>query len=136
VDYAEDLSESLFFAEDVFGGQYCIRQGKVFTFDPETGVFEALSSTLGEWADEILSDYQFRTGYSLAHAWQSNNLKLRPGMRLLPKVPFVIGGKFEVENLYSIADAKGMAFRASIANQIRNLPDGAKIVFKADNPVE
>lgn len=35
-----------FFAEDVFGGQFCIKDSKVYTFDPETG-------SLGYLADDI-----------------------------------------------------------------------------------
>jgi len=95
-----------------------------------------MSSSLGAWANEVMADYHFRTGYPLAHEWQMANAPLVRGMRLLPKVPFVCGGKYEAENLYSLTDVKGMSFRASIANQIRDLPDGAEIVLKnTDNPV-
>jgi len=132
--YAENLRDVLFFAEDVFGGQYCIHEESVCTFDPETGILGAMSKSLGAWASEVMDDYQFRTGFPLAHAWQIQNSPLLPGRRLLPKVPFVCGGKYEVANLYSIVDEKGMLFRASIANQIRDLPDGAEIVFQTDTP--
>jgi len=128
--YHENLSGAFFFAEDAFGGQYCIRDGKICAFDPETALFEAMSPSLDVWANEVMASYQFRTGFPLAHAWQIENTPLLPGMRLVPKIPFVCGGKYEVENLYSLADVEGMLFRASVANQIRNLPDGAEIVFK------
>ena len=36
-EYVEDLSTAFFFAEDVFGGQHCIREDTICTFDPETG---------------------------------------------------------------------------------------------------
>jgi hypothetical protein len=134
-EYIENLSDALFFAEDVFGGQYCIREDNVCTFDPETGLFETMSSSLGVWANDVMTDYQFRTGFPLVHDWQIKNAPLVPGTRLLPKVPFVCGGKYEVDNLYSLVDVKGMSFRASIANQIRGLPAGAEIVFKTLNDV-
>jgi hypothetical protein len=51
-------------------------------------------------------------------------------MRLLPKTPFVCGGKYQLDNLYSVEEVKGMQFRASIANQIRDLPDGSDVVLK------
>lgn len=133
-DYVENLSDAFFFAEDVFGGQYCIREAKICTFDPETGLFEEMSPSLGAWANDVMADYQFRTGYPLAHEWQIGNSPLLPGMRLLPKIPFVCGGKYEVDNLYSFADVKGMSLRASIANQIRDLPDSAEIIIKIDAP--
>lgn len=128
--YEEDLSEVLFFAEDVFGGQYCIRANAVHTFDPETGIFEPVSDSVRGWAAEVMRDYAFRTGYPLAHEWQIANGPLEVGVRLLPKTPFVCGGQYVLANLFAAADADGMNFRASIANQIRDLPDGAEIVIK------
>lgn len=119
----------LFFAEDVFGGQFCIRNGKVYTFDPETGTLEYLADDVEGWATTIVNDYDVLTGYSLAHQWQERNGPLPANKRLLPKVPFVAGGEFDLGNLY-LADAlEGMKFRADIAKQIQNLPDGAQIRF-------
>ena len=129
-EFTENLGDILFFAEDIFGGQYCLREDKIWTFDPENGLFEAMNSSLAEWANNLISDYNFWTGYPLAHAWQMKKGILPKGMRLIPKTPFIFGGKYEVENLYSISDVKGMLFRESIANQIRDLPDGAEIVLK------
>lgn len=127
--YVENLDDMLFFAEDVFGGQFCIGREEICIFDPETGALEAKYDTLDAWASDLVADYKFRTGYPLAHTWQIQNAPLQPGTRLLPKVPFVCGGKYDVDNLYAIDDAQGMLFRASLANQIRDLPDGAQIVL-------
>lgn len=132
--YADGLSEVLFFAEDVFGGQFCLRGDRVCSFDPETGLFDEMSESLGAWANDLITDYEFRTGYPLAHAWQVRYGPLRPGVRLLPKTPFICGGEYEVENLCSLDDVKGMQFRASIANQIRDLPDGSQIVLEVAPP--
>jgi hypothetical protein len=131
--YGGGLSNVLCFAEDAFGVQYCLRNGAVCTFDPETGLFEDVAPTLAGWAELVVQDADFRTGYPLAHDWQTRNGPLHPGKRLLPKVPFVLGGKFEIDNLYECIDVDGMLFRASIANQIRDLPDGAQIVLDLVN---
>ena len=120
---------ALFFGEDVFGGQFCIRNGMVQSFDPETGLYAAIASTLSEWVKLLLSDYNYLTGYSLSHEWQIKNGPLSNGMRLLPKKPFVLGGAFEINNLYSMNDVKGMQFRSSIANEIRHLPDGSEVTI-------
>lgn len=132
--YADNLSDVLFFAEDLFGGQFGLRADGVHAFEPETGALSPISPDLAGWAKEVLSDYDFRTGYPLGHDWQIAHAPLPPGIRLLPKIPFVCGGKYEVENLYSLDDVTGMRFRASIANQIRDLPDGAEITFKVSPP--
>ena len=130
-EYTENLGNALFFAEDVFGGQYCIRDDTLCTLDPETGQFEVMSTSIRAWAKEMMADYPLRTGYPVAHDWQMTNGVLSAGERLVPKIPFVCGGKYEIGNLHPLVDAKGMLFRASIANQIRDLPDGAEIIIKS-----
>ncbi len=129
-EYETIGTDSLFFAEDAFGGQYCIHENRICAFDPETGLFDVISDSLSTWANDVMANFEIRTGYPLVHNWQTEHGPLPAGMRLLPKIPFVCGGKYEVENLYAAVDLKGMIFRASIANQIRDLPDGTKIVFK------
>ncbi len=119
----------LFFAEDVFGGQFCIKVNKIYTFDPETGALDYLADDIEGWAKAIITDYEVLTGYPLAHQWQENHGQLPAKKRLLPKIPFVAGGEFTLENLYLHGAIEGMKFRADIANQIKDLPDGAQIQF-------
>jgi len=52
---------------------------------------------------------------------------MKHGHRLSPKIPFVMGGDYEVDFLYSIESVKAMRFRGSVAIQIRELPDGSKV---------
>ncbi|CAN1596819.1 SMI1/KNR4 family protein [Pseudomonas sp. B21-028] len=122
----------LFFAEDIFGGQFCIKDSKVYIFDPETGSLEYLADDIESWAQMLLSDYEVLTGYPLAHQWQKQNGQLPAGKRLLPKVPFVLGGEFVLDNLYMADAVEGMRFRADIASQIKELPDGAQIRLNID----
>jgi hypothetical protein len=133
-EYKDSLDDVLCFAEDVFGAQYCICGSNICTLDPETGLVEEMSPSLDAWANEVMADFEFRSGYPLAHAWQIAKGPLIPGTRLLPKIPFVCGGKYELENLYAQNDVNGMLFRASIANQIRDLPDGSEISINIQAP--
>lgn len=127
----QDMTDGcLFFAEDIFGGQFCIKDDLIFTFDPETGELERLASGYEEWAQTILDDYKVLTGQPLAHEWQERYGALPAGKRLIPRQPFVAGGKFEIENLYALDAVKGMRFRADLAIQLRDVPDGAQIEFK------
>lgn len=127
----EDMAEGLFFfAEDIFGFQFCIRGGDVCTFNPETGDVEPLARDLHEWAEKILSDYNFLTGYPIGHKWQLIHGPIAPRTRLTPKIPFVLGGKFETENLYARDVVEAMRFRGHLAIQIRDLPDGSQIEFQ------
>jgi hypothetical protein len=89
-----------------------------------------LARDIEGWARAILNDYQMLTGYSLAHEWQMRHGKLPVGKRLLPKMPFVSGGDFSIDNLYLSDAVEGMQFRAALAKQIRDMPDGTQISFK------
>lgn len=127
--YKEFADGCLFFAEDVFGGQFCIKENQVYTFDPETGALDYLADDIEGWAKAIIGDYEVLTGYTLAHQWQKQNGQIPAKKRLLPKMPFVAGGEFNLDNLYLVDAVEGMKFRADIANQIKDLPDGAQITF-------
>lgn len=128
-DYQGMADGCLFFAEDIFGGQFCIKDGKIYAFDPETGALEYLADDIAGWAAAIVSDYEMLTGYPLAHEWQARHGPITANKRLLPKVPFVAGGEFQLDNLYLADAVEGMKSRADIANQIKDLPDGAPIKF-------
>ena len=130
--YSVNLKDFLFFAEDLFGSQFALCTDGVVRFEPEQGQHILLCPTLAEWCELILKDYDFHTGFSLAHTWQKENEPLPAGNRLLPKTPFVLGGKYKADNLYSSKDVQGMRFCAKLANQIQNIPDGTEIIFKID----
>lgn len=129
-EYGPLLRDILCFAEDSFGCQYCIDGGGVVIIDPETADSETIATSLEEWASIIVNDTGYRTGLPLLDEWQQLNGALPAGMRLLPKRPFVLGGEFAVDNLYSCRDMEGMRFRASLATQIVNVQDGEQIVIE------
>lgn len=127
--YGNLCNDCLFFAEDLFGGQFCIRNNCINCFDPETGEFDQIADTLEEWAHVVLSDYEVLTAHPLAHDWQLKNGALPTGMRLVPKIPFVCGGSYTIDNLFALDAVKGMRFRGELALLIRDLPDGTRIRF-------
>ncbi len=128
-EYPDLINDCLFFAEDIFGGQFCIKNNLIYTFDPETGELEEIANSLEKWADRVLSDYNVLTGYPLAHQWQKKYGVLAHTNRLMPKIPFICGGEYEVDNLLSIDAISGMKSRGNLAKQIAYLPDGANIEF-------
>lgn len=129
--YAEMATGCLFFAEDIFGNQFCLRGGSVLTFDAETGALEPLATDMEAWAETILDDYGLWTGHRLAHEWQEIHGPLQAGLRLVPKLPFVLGGEYDASNLYAMNAVESMRYRADIALQIRDAPDGTAVMLKA-----
>jgi hypothetical protein len=118
-----------FFAEDVFGTQFAVREGEIVTFDPETAAVAHVAESIEQWASLLLDDYEFLTGYPVAAEWQALHGRLPARTRLVPKKPFVVGGDYVVGNLYALDAVEGMRFCASLAVQIRDLPDGTKVRF-------
>lgn len=129
-EYGDLASDKLFFAEDAFGNQFCIEDGHICAFDAETGACERMCSSFEEWAERILDDHDVLTGYPLLHAWQAAHGAIASGHRILPRVPFCLGGEFAIENLYASDAVRGMRFRGDLARQIRHLPDEAQVVLR------
>lgn len=126
----DDLTEGLlFFAEDIFGDQFCVstREPGVFRFDAERGETAAVAVSIDEWSGQILSNYRVETGWPLAHEWQQENGPLKLGTRLQPKIPFVYGGTYALDNLWAGDSTEGMLFKAEVALKVRDLPTGTQI---------
>jgi hypothetical protein len=125
------LADDIFcFAEELFGRQFVIFGGKVATFEPETGDLKIAASSIEQWASTILLDYDYMTGYRLAHEWQLEYGPLHPRHRLMAKRPFALGGEYSTANLASLDSLQIMKTLGNLAYQIHDLPDGAKIEFK------
>lgn len=126
--YDLDLSGHWFFAQDAFGNQFSIYDnGSVFLFDPEAGEFEAIAPSVEAWAALIMDEPSELTGWSLCRLWQAANGRLEQDMRLLPRIPFVLGGEYEVANLASVHSLEAIQFRAALVRQMKNLPDGTSV---------
>lgn len=119
-----------FFAEDVFGVQFAVHEDSVVSFDPESGDVQHIAADTGGWIDAVMNEYQLLTGYTLAHAWQQQYGPLHAGKRLLPKIPFALGGHYDVSNLFEEDAVQGMHVRGSLAVQIRDLPDGTQVEYR------
>jgi hypothetical protein len=128
--YGDVANGYVFFAEDAFGAQFGVGHERVYKFDPETGEVEEHAPNLEQWAAEVLDNYEYETGYPLARDCQSQHGPLPEGKRLLPKIPFVLGGAYDVDNLYAADALEGMKFRADIWKQLRDLPNGAEVKLR------
>jgi len=118
----------LFFAEDIFGEQFGIREHAVYRFRPETAETEFLAGDLNGWAKAILDDCDYRTGYSVARDWQYKHGPLERGRRLAPVIPFTFKEtSYESSNFYAAEPVELMRFRAQLFLQTRNLQDGAGV---------
>lgn len=130
ITYESLQPAAFFFAEDVFGNQFGIESDQVIRFEAETGEIESFASSLEEWAAKILTDFNYHTGCPIARVWQEKHGSLEQGNRLVLKQPLVLGGKIVLENILCWNDVKAMRARGSLAEQIKDVPDGGQVVFK------
>lgn len=127
----KNTENCIFFAEDIFGNLFCYNnyRNKIFLLDLENGSIEECGSSFKEWSKNILEDYNYLTGYSIAHDWQKRNGSLREKERLFPKTPFVLGGEYSVSNLDKIEQLEGIKNKFNLYNQIKDIKDGEKVIY-------
>ena len=125
--YSGIIDGITFFAEDVFGYQFGIGDAGVVHFNPEDASMQPLAEDIEGWAQSILENYDELTGYPVAHAWQAHHGALQEGRRLVFKIPLILGGEADVNNVGNVDAIEGMCGRGYIYNQIRDLPDGTPI---------
>jgi hypothetical protein len=126
------LFDGLFsFAQDIFGNQFAfnIDNGDIIFFNIETGAKEILAKGFREWLNILLADLEYYTGMSYENEWKQN-YSIALNERLQPKIPFVIGGDYSVDNFYVNNYPAYLLYNADISKQIFNLKDGEKVQLK------
>ncbi|MFE9253185.1 SMI1/KNR4 family protein [Streptomyces sp. NPDC007088] len=123
------LADGFFcFGQDILGTQFAIVGGTtVVAVDPETAQAAAIGPSLEDWSAWLLADPAVHATANLAYAWQERNGPLEADQRLLPLRFFVTGGGYDFDNLVARDAAQAMRIRGPVAQQVRDLPDGARI---------
>lgn len=116
------------FGQDVFGNQYCfeLESKRVIFFNIESGERKHLAPNFATWVEVLLGDCEYLTGYPISETWKSGHL-LPYSHRLAPKLPFIVGGDYSVDNLYACESPIYLQIGAAIARQVYNLPDGSNV---------
>lgn len=125
--YGDLLDDITFFAEDVFGSQFGITQGTVVRFEPETADVTLHSESLDEWAEKVMVDTAYETGSSLAAAWEAEMGPIPAGHRLLPLIPFAVGGEYTLDNLEAVAKKQAMQKYAWLAQRLLEVAEGEQV---------
>ncbi len=116
-----------FVAESFMGEQYRMADGEVVRWNPETGEHDRSGRALDEWLALVRSDASAEVPTWLLREWEAIHGPLPPNEHLAPSVPIVLGGSYALSNLYSIAAVADLRWRAQLAAQLRDLPDGADV---------
>ncbi|MES2590016.1 MAG: hypothetical protein V4622_13640 [Bacteroidota bacterium] len=125
-----DFKEIKCFGEDAFGNQFIFYEKGIGMITIETGEIEFIAQNFDIWLKELENNSNNYTGESLFIEWEQLNGKIMYDERLTPKMPFVFGGGFEIENLYKSNFSKIIEFNSDLARQILDSPDGSSIELR------
>lgn len=122
-------SDAVLFAEDAFANPFFVSDDAYRFLDLETGEAQFVGSSLDGFVQALLARWNYFSGFATAHAWQLANGALAPAERLIPTVPFVLGGQFEETNLRAVDADEAIRLRTGLHAQLRGRPDGMKVRF-------
>ena len=124
--------DKFFFACDVFGNQFCfdLPTGKIYFFNIESGDCEFIADDFIKWIQVMKTSIDYYTGRPFIIKWEEVMGQLNDDERLTAKMPFIIGGEYDLENVRVEKFDKILEFCASFAKQIFDLPDKTKVNIK------
>lgn len=128
--YRTILVDEFFFAQDVFGNQFGFSSKGIVFFNIETGEKEYIGKSFDDWTERLKSDFDYYTGESILLGWIQQWSDLNYNERLCPTIPFVVGGEYEIENLFKSTYPNYLLNNFNIANQVYNLPEGTPIKLR------
>ena len=121
--YSAVQSTDIPFAQDQVGDQYLIRNRKIIRLDAETGDIFKFSSSLDEFFNGIDLNIEDYLNVNLLK-------KLEPGQLLHAYPPFCVGEANKGVSLKPCSAESVILFLAEFAKQIKDIPDGGKIIIK------
>ena len=118
-----------FFAENFLGEQYRIVEGEVTRWDPDTCDHELCGADLDGWLARVRADPAGAAPLWMHEEWEATHGALSTQNHLAPRVPYVLGGEYSLDNVRDLDSVTDLRLRATLATRIRDLPDGASIEF-------
>ena len=129
--FPEDkLKEVYFFADNILSYQYGIYDEKVVMLNPEDSSLEIVASSLDEWFSVIKSDKVTYLYSDILEEWESRNGKILLGEKLIPSIPFIIGGDYELDIFIKCTELEAMRYYSQYAKTLYKLPDGNVVKLK------
>jgi hypothetical protein len=118
------------FAEDAFGDQFLLRDGRVLRLSGELGEITPVADGLEEFFGELLGDAGRALDYEPFLEYLAGGGELRPGQLLAAYPPFVLTADGAGRDLRAVAAVERRRFLADLARQLHGLPDGAEVRFE------
>jgi len=131
--YPEVHPEDVPFGEDCLGDQFLLRAGEVWRLAAETGEMESLGIDLRGFFEAVVADpVEFLSLGPLLRFQQEGEI-LKPGQLLGAYPPFCTKEAADGVSLASFSTDERRRFLAHLAVNLRDVPDGDKIVFRFED---
>ena len=117
------------FAQDAVGDQFLLDDGRVTFLSAESGDLEDLEMTFGDFLQRAAEDPQRFLGLNPLVEYEQSGARLQPGELLSVYPPYVTHSDAK-RSVRAIPAEERITFLASLAAQLRDLPDGATIEIK------
>jgi hypothetical protein len=120
------------FGQDALGDQFLLRDGVVYRLVGETGTLQGLDVDLNSFLEQVSADPRGYLNLAPLERFWADGGRLLPGQLLSVYPPFVAKESAAGVSLRAIPAADRVVFLASLARQLRDVPDGARIEFKIE----
>ncbi len=116
------------FGEECLGDQFLLRDGEVHRLYAESDQIEALSIGLGTFLDGLASEAIFELPDFLYDWYSQGRLTADKAVHVYP--PFVAAKPDSGYSFAPVPRLELLDYHFELSNQIRDLPDGARVRFK------
>jgi len=120
------------FGEDALGDQYILRANVVHRLSGETGELESLGTDLAGFDTAVRNDPVDYLNLAPLEAFRAEGGVLQPGELLSVYPPYCVEVGDQRRSFRAIPATDRRDFLASLAAQLRNLPDGTAVKFDID----
>jgi hypothetical protein len=126
------LQSDVPFAEEACGDQFLLRDGRVFRLAAETGETGVVAESLSAFLAAVRDDGVRTLGLEPLLAFLKEGQRLEPGQLLSVYPPFCTVEAKDGVSLKAIPSEERIAFLAGLAQQLKNVPDGAQVELKTE----
>ena len=124
------------FGEDALGDQYLLRAEVVHRLAGETGEVESLGVDLAAFDSAVRSNPVAYLSLAPLEAFRAEGGTLEPGQLLSVYPPYVVKESAAGVSFRAISAAARIEYLASLAAQLRGIPEGAEVLFTIDPPAK
>ncbi|HEX6103953.1 MAG TPA: hypothetical protein VFZ26_00130 [Gemmatimonadales bacterium] len=130
--FPEVRTDDVPFAEDAFGDQFLVRDGRVLRVSGELGELSVVADSLESFFTRLLADPEEMLDYAPLLGFLSDGGRLQPGQLLAAYPPFALEAEGAERELRPADALERRRLLAELAGRLHGLPDGTEVRLERD----